>query len=117
VPVTIITAMTAPAARAGPRPRGKDAIMTPTHAPTPTREHPTSGIVSLVAGILGLTALPVLGSILAIIFGNRCQRDAEARPERYRDDLGRIGRVLGWVGLALAGLGLLLGVAFSLLFV
>lgn len=72
--------------------------------------HPTSGVLALVMGILGLTALPLIGSILALVFGAQSRNEAAQHPQYYSDDLGRIGRVLGWVGLALAGVGLLTAV-------
>jgi hypothetical protein len=89
----------------------------PTAAPSArTLQHPPSAVVSLVMGILGLVGLPVLGSILALVFGHTSRRQAEARPELYTDDLGRIGRILGWVGLGLVLLGLLVVVVGVLLF-
>lgn len=75
-------------------------------------EHPTSGILSLIFGILGLVLIPVIGAILALVFGYQCRRDVAAEPGRYRDDFGKVGRVLGWIGLALAVLGVLVLVAF-----
>lgn len=84
---------------------------TPPHATA----HPTSGVVALVMGILGLTALPLIGSILAVVFGVQCRREAEQHPQHYSDDMGRVGRILGWVGIALAGVALLVaGIAMSL---
>lgn len=78
----------------------------------PTLEHPTSGILSLVFGILGLVLIPVIGSILALVFGYQCRKEAAAEPGRYRDDFGKVGRVLGWVGLALTLLGALALILF-----
>ena len=82
---------------------------------TPRAQPPTSGVASLISGILGLTALPLIGSILALVFGYQSRREAQAEPHRYTDDLGRIGRILGWVGLALAMVGVVL-VVLALLF-
>ena len=82
-----------------------------------SRTNPTSGVVALVMGILGLTALPLIGSILAVVFGAQSRNEAAQNPHYYSDDLGRIGRILGWVGLALAGLGLLVAaLAIAVLF-
>jgi hypothetical protein len=78
----------------------------PAAAPHPT-ERPSSGVVSFVMGLLGLTVLPLVGSILALVFGYQSRREAAAEPARYVDDLGRVGRVLGWVGVGLASLALL----------
>ena len=41
-----------------------------------------NGIASLILGIVGLTMLPVIGGILAIIFGHLSTRDARERGER-----------------------------------
>jgi hypothetical protein len=84
-------------------------------APPPAAPHPndrpTSGVVALVMGLLGLTVLPLVGSILALVFGYQSRREVAAEPARYVDDLGRVGRVLGWVGIGLAALMLLAVVA------
>ncbi len=71
------------------------------------RENPTSGVLALVFGIIGLVALPLIGSILALVFGYQCRGQVAAEPHRYQDDLGRVGRILGWVGLGLAAVGIL----------
>jgi hypothetical protein len=70
-------------------------------------ERPSSGVVAFVMGLLGLTVLPLVGSILAVVFGYQSRRETAADPVRYVDDLGRVGRVLGWVGIGLASLALL----------
>ena len=77
-----------------------------------SKNNPTSGVVALVMGILGLTALPLIGSILAVVFGVQSRNEVAQNPQYYSDDLGRIGRILGWVGLALAAFGLLVVVLF-----
>jgi hypothetical protein len=77
-----------------------------------SKNNPTSGVVALVMGILGLTALPLIGSILALVFGAQSRNEVANNPRYYSDDLGRIGRILGWVGLALTALGVLVVVLF-----
>ena len=73
----------------------------------------TSGIVSLVFGILQFVALPVIATIVALVAGYRSRNDAAANPA-LSDDLGKVGRILGWIGVVIAvvvlGLGLLVGV-------
>lgn len=82
-------------------------------APPPQgHENPTSGVLALVFGIVGLVALPLIGPILALVFGYQCRNQVAAEPHRYRDDLGRVGRILGWIGLALAAVGILFVVLF-----
>lgn len=75
---------------------------------TTGRQHPTTAIISLVMGIIGLVALPVIGSIIALVTGYQSRNEAAERPDVYTDDLGRVGRILGWVGLGLSLLGLLI---------
>ena len=91
-------------------------------SPAPTPEPPlpppppvyrttahTSGtaIASLVMGIAGWTLLPLVGSILAIVFGYAARREIRHRPDQLAGDgLAVVGLVLGWtmVGLTVAGL-------------
>jgi hypothetical protein len=61
-------------------------------------------LASLVLGILGLTVLPLIGAALALVFGYQSKSAARAEPARYSDELGRVGRILGWVGFVLPGL-------------
>lgn len=85
--------------------------------PAPPTTHPTSGVVALVMGILGLTALPLIGSVLALVFASQSRQEAEREPHLYRDDMGRIGRILGWIGIGLALVGLLVtGALLAVLF-
>jgi L-asparagine transporter-like permease len=57
-----------------------------------------NAIASLIFGILGLIALPLIGSILAVIFGHMSTRDARERGERP-STMATAGTVLGWIGL------------------
>ena len=76
-------------------------------APPPQgQENPTSGVLALVFGIVGLVVLPLIGPILALVFGYQCRNQVATEPHRYRDDLGRVGRILGWIGLVLALIGI-----------
>jgi hypothetical protein len=73
---------------------------------------PTSGLAlaSLLLGIGGLTILPLLGSILALIFGYMARSDIRQRPgEVSGDGLAVAGIVMGWIAVGLAVAGLLLG--------
>jgi transcription initiation factor TFIIIB Brf1 subunit/transcription initiation factor TFIIB len=77
---------------------------------------PTSGmaIASLVLGIGGVTILPLLGSIAAIILGYMARSDIRNRPtEVTGDGLALAGIVLGWISVGLAVLGLLFFGAFT----
>ena len=78
----------------------------------------TRAIVALVLGIGGLIVLPVVLSIPAIVVGNRARREIDASGGRQGGrGLAVAGIVCGWIGVALALLGLLaivlLGVALT----
>lgn len=57
-----------------------------------------NAVASLIFGILGITLLPLIGSILAIIFGNISTRGAGERGERP-STMATAGTVLGWAGV------------------
>jgi hypothetical protein len=95
----------APVPAAAPPPPAVDYA---SRAPTPA----TSGlaIASLVLGIGGLTLLPLIGSIAAIILGYMARSDIRKRPgEVTGDGLAMAGLVMGWIAVGLSILGLLAG--------
>jgi hypothetical protein len=72
----------------------------------------TSGlaIASLVMGIAGWTLLPVIGSILAIIFGYMARNEIRQRPDEVEGEgLAVAGLVLGWIMVGLSVVVLCLG--------
>ena len=72
----------------------------------------TSGmaIASLVMGIAGWTVLPILGSILAIVFGYAGRNEIRRRPDELTGEgLAVAGLVLGWLMVGITILGLCLG--------
>ena len=72
---------------------------------------PTSGmaIAALILGISGLTFLPLLGSIIAVILGPMARSDIRRRPDEVSGDgIALIGLVLGWIGIGLTILGVLI---------
>ena len=77
------------------------------------REEAPGGVTALVCGILGLTLVPVVLSLAAIIVGRRARRLALAEPDRLKFDLARIGLILGWIGLGFGLLGTILAVALA----
>ena len=85
----------------------------PPSAPTPVEAPtPTSGlaIASLVLGIGGLTILPLLGSIVALILGYMARNEIRQRPDELTGDgLAIAGIVMGWIAVGLAVVGLLAG--------
>lgn len=72
----------------------------------------TTAIISLIAGITGLTVFPVFGSIIAVITGHMAKK--EIRMSGYQvggNGLATFGLILGYIGLA----GLLCGICLFLL--
>jgi uncharacterized membrane protein len=69
----------------------------------------TSGkaIASLVLGIGGFLIFPVVLSILAVIVGRSAKRDIAARPGLGGDGMATAGMVLGWIGVALTVVAIL----------
>ena len=64
-------------------------------------------LLCLISGILGLTILPIVGSILALIMGSMAKKELDLNWGKFRgDSIVRLGEVLGWVGLGLALLSL-----------
>ncbi len=82
----------------------------PPPRPPAAASPPTSGlaVASLVLGIGGLTILPLLGSIAAIILGYMARSEIRRNPHRLSGDgMALAGIVLGWISVGLAILGLL----------
>ncbi|MDD2695842.1 MAG: DUF4190 domain-containing protein [Anaerolineales bacterium] len=78
-------------------------------------------VVSLVLGILGLTFLPVIGSIAAVITGAMAKKEIRAsRGAVAGEGLATAGIVMGWIGIALGVISLcvlIVAVALPLLLV
>lgn len=72
----------------------------------------TMAVVSLIAGIAGLTLIPFVGSIVAVITGHMARRQI-AESGEAGGGLATAGLITGWVGVAL---GVLIVVAFLLFF-
>ncbi|WP_045739137.1 DUF4190 domain-containing protein [Xanthomonas sp. MUS 060] len=80
------------------------------------RETNSLAVVSLVAGILGWTFLPLLGSLSAIVTGHMARAEIRRDPQRFEGDgLAVGGLVLGWTAVAL-GIIALLAVLTMILF-
>lgn len=83
----------------------------PTYAPTtPTN---SMAVVTLIAGIAGLTLLPFVASIVAVITGPMAKKQIAQTGEQGAG-MATAGLVLGWIGVAL---GVLSVIAFILFFV
>ena len=68
-----------------------------------TRTTSPMAIISLVAGILGWTLLPFLGSIVAVVTGHIARGEIRRAPERLEGDgMAIAGLILGYAGIAMA---------------
>ncbi|HMK08194.1 MAG TPA: DUF4190 domain-containing protein, partial [Anaerolineales bacterium] len=66
----------------------------------------TMALVSLIAGILGLTLFPFLGSIAAVITGNIGRKEiATSAGAQTGDGMALAGVVMGWIGIGLGVVG------------
>ena len=80
----------------------------------------TTAIISLIAGILGLTAFPILGSIVAVVTGHMAKGEiARSNGTIGGSGLATAGLIMGYIGLGLfvlgiCGFGLFLGLPICL---
>ncbi len=59
-------------------------------------------LISVIAGILGLTFIPFAGSVVALILGYIAKKDIkESSGTLGGDGMATAGIVLGWIGIAL----------------
>ncbi len=81
----------------------------PSPAQAAVRPAPTSGLAtaSLIFGILGLTLLPTLGSIVAVVLGYMARSEINSSAGQLEgSSLATAGLVLGYIGVGLTLLGL-----------
>jgi hypothetical protein len=80
---------------------------------TDSVQNSSMAIVSLVFGILGLTLLPVIGSIVAVITGPIAKREIyESAGGLKGEGVATAGQVMGWIGIALSFFGICAGCCF-----
>lgn len=82
--------------------------------PAPTNN--TMAIVSLVAGIAGLTVLFFLGSIVAVITGHMARKQIAERGEGG-SGMATAGLITGYIGIALGALGIVAAILIPLMIV
>jgi hypothetical protein len=71
----------------------------------PIRQTSSLAVISLVAGILGWTLAPFLGSVGAVICGHLARGEIRRAPDRLEGDgLAIAGLVLGWTQIVLTAL-------------
>ncbi len=78
----------------------------------PVRQSSTLALVSLIAGILGWTLAPFLGSVVAVITGHMARKELRLNPAMEGSGFATVGLILGWVALAFWILGIVLFVLF-----
>jgi hypothetical protein len=66
----------------------------------------TLAMISLIAGILGFTMLPIIGSIVAILTGYSARKETRAVPALAGGDgLATAGIIMGWIQIGLTVVG------------
>ncbi|MDH5834122.1 DUF4190 domain-containing protein [Luteimonas kalidii] len=79
----------------------------------PPRQTSGLAITSLIAGILGWTIVPWIGSIVAIVTGHLARGEVRRAPERLEGDgMALAGLILGYSMLVLSLVGLVVLFAF-----
>ena len=65
-------------------------------------------VISIISGILGLTLIPIIGGIVALITGYMARNEIrESEGALGGDGLATIGIVLGWISIALMAISCL----------
>jgi hypothetical protein len=78
----------------------------PYSSPPENRPTNTMAIVSLVAGILGLSFIPLIGSIVAVITGPMAKKEIQqSMGSMDGEGLAKAGMIIGWIGIALGVMG------------
>ena len=78
----------------------------------------TLAIVSLVAGIVGFVAMPIIGSIVAIWAGYAARNETRSVPPKASGDgMATAGIVMGWIQIGLVVVGVCCGLAYLVLVV
>ncbi|HHW4678876.1 MAG TPA: DUF4190 domain-containing protein [Xylella sp.] len=73
----------------------------------------TLAIISIITSILGLSLLPIIGSLCAVITEGMARADIRRQPEALKgDELAIIGLVPSWIALAMSFV--IFGTIFSL---
>ena len=77
------------------------------------RQTSTLAVISLIAGILGWSLLPLLGSVGAIVTGHMARREIRRSAGTLDGDgLALTGLVLGWASVLLSVIGVLVAILF-----
>jgi len=88
----------------------------PTYQP-PVADKPTNtmAVISLISGILGLTVVPFLGSIIALVLGYMARKEIkESDGAQEGDGIAVAGLVMGWIGVGLGACACIAALALFL---
>ena len=84
--------------------------------PSMPQQNSNTALLSLIAGISGLTIFPLVGSIIAVILGHMAKGEiARSAGTLSGDSAATWGLVLGYIGIALGVIGMCIAGAFVLL--
>src|SRR5690349_9936515 len=79
----------------------------------PPQQTSGNATAALVLGICGLVICPIVCSILALVFAGKAYSEIDYSGGRLGGrGMAQAGKILGWVGLGLWGLGILAYIAF-----
>jgi hypothetical protein len=77
--------------------------------PYPVNTLPNSNLalISLIAGILGLTLFPFIASIVAVWAGYQARKETRSVPPKASGDgMATAGIIMGWIGIGLWVVGI-----------
>jgi len=76
---------------------------------TPAAVRPTStyALVALISGILGWTLLPMLGSLVAVIFGHMARAEIRRAHNMDGDGMALAGLILGYSSFFITALAIM----------
>lgn len=62
-------------------------------------------VLALVSGIFGITMFPLIGSVVALLFGRLAKREIEESGGTLGGyNLAQAGLILGWIGTNISGI-------------
>ena len=71
-------------------------------------------IATLAFGILGLTLMPIIGSIIAVVLGRARLIANSETVDHQAEKFRRVGLALGYVGVGLASTAIVVGLVIGL---
>lgn len=71
----------------------------------------------MISGIVGLLMCPLIGGIVAIIFGKKAEAEmAVPGADQSQATYAKVGIILGWISIVLTVIGVALYVVFFVVF-